>query len=89
MIPKSDHASRVDKYHPIALCNGIFKIVTKIIADRLKPLLEDIVHPNQSAFIPNWSIGDNTIIHHEVMYFLNSHKGVTGYMAIKINLAKA
>lgn len=45
-------ASKVDHYRPIALCNVILKVITKIIAGRLQPLLEDIIHPSQSAFVP-------------------------------------
>lgn len=59
-------ASKVDHYRPIALCNVILKVITKIIAGRLQPLLEDIIHPSQSAFVPHKVIGDNIIINHEI-----------------------
>lgn len=53
------------------------------------PLLEGIIHPSQATFVPNRSIGDNVIINHEIMYYLNRKSGKTGLMAIKIDLAKA
>lgn len=54
-----------------------------------KSFLEHIVHPCQSAFIPNRAIGDNIIINHEIMHYMNSKIGKTRYMAIKVDLAKA
>lgn len=89
LIPKTASANRMDQYRPIALCNVVFKLITKIISSRLRPILDHNIHPCQAAFIPNRSIGDNVLINHEVMYFLNKKKGRLGYMAIKLNLAKA
>lgn len=88
LIPKVKGAARVDQYRPIALCNVTLKLITKLLAGRLRNYLEQIVHPSQTAFIPNRAITDNIIINHEVMRFLNKKKGATGFMAIKIDLAK-
>lgn len=84
LIPKTDHASRVDQFRPISLCNVVFKVVTKLIVDRLRGHLEAIIHPSQVAFVPNRSIGDNSIINHEVMHYLNGKQGKQGYMPLKL-----
>lgn len=89
LIPKSENAHRVDQYRPIALCNVIFKIITKILASRLRNVLDLIIHPSQAAYIPNRSIGDNIIVNYEIMHYMNRKKGKTGFMTIKIDLAKA
>lgn len=78
LIPKSNMASRVDLFRPIALCNVFLKVITKIFANRLWPLLDWIVHPCQSVFIPNRSINDNIIINHEVMHYLKGKKRQEG-----------
>lgn len=89
LVPKKQAANRVEQFCPIALCNVAYKIITKIMSSLLKDTLNQLIHPNQSAFIPNRSIIDNGIINHEVIFYLNSKKGKKGYMAIKIDMAKA
>lgn len=52
LILKVHKATRVGEFRPISLYNVIYKIVAKAIANRLKPLIFDIISPTQSAFIP-------------------------------------
>lgn len=89
LIPKIDFASKVDEYRPIALCNVVYKLITKIIAGRLRNLLDIVVHPSQAAFVPNRSISDNIIINHEIMFYLKNIKERKCFIKIKVDLAKA
>lgn len=66
----------------------IFKIITKIIASRLRVHLEILIHPCQSSFIPQRVVTDNVIINHEIMRYLKGVKGKKGYMSIKFDLKK-
>ena len=45
LIPKEEEASTPDKYRPIALCNVIYKVISQVIANRLKPLLPLLISP--------------------------------------------
>ena len=45
LIPKSEGDDAPGKFRPIALCNVIYKIILKVIANRLKPLLPGIINP--------------------------------------------
>nr|XP_027124324.1 uncharacterized protein LOC113741027 [Coffea arabica] len=75
---------------PISLCSMLYKIISKILANRLKPVLDKCISKNQSAFIPDRQILDNVIIAQEYMQYLkNKRLGEEGYMAIKLDMAKA
>ena len=67
LIPKSKEADRVEDFRPIACCNVIYKVISKIIAIRLAPTLSNIVDPAQSAFIQNRSMIDNIFLLQELL----------------------
>jgi hypothetical protein len=82
-------ASSVHHYRPISLCNIIYKIISKLLANRLKPLLNNIISPFQTAFVSNCHIQDNSILAHEMLHILKSKRGRKGLMAVNINMEKA
>ena len=47
LIPKETGVDRPDKFKPIALCNVVYKIISKVIANHLKPLLPTLICPEQ------------------------------------------
>ena len=51
LIPKENEATTLDNYRPIALCNVVYKIISKVIANRLKPLLPTLISQEQAVFI--------------------------------------
>ena len=56
LIPKSDNPSSFDDFRPISLCNVLYKIISKIIANRIKPILSRHISPQQFAFLENRQI---------------------------------
>jgi hypothetical protein len=62
LIPKETNPSNFSIFRPISLCNSSYKILTKIIASRLKPLLLKLVSDNQGGFMENKQITDNIIL---------------------------
>ena len=53
LIPKVQNPEKVSDFRSISICNVLYKIVSKVITNRLKPLLDSIVFDTQSAFIAN------------------------------------
>ncbi|KAM1944720.1 hypothetical protein ACFX15_012919 [Malus domestica] len=88
LIPKVPNADSVSQMRPIALANFSFKIITKIIADRLGPITSRIISPQQSAFTKGLSISDSIILTSECMNLLDA-KCFGGNVAVKFDIKKA
>lgn len=56
LTPKVPEACRLGEFRPISLCNLMYKIITNIIAKRLKPVLLQCISPNQAAFLKGRSL---------------------------------
>lgn len=67
----------------------IYKVITQIMINRLRPLLQQLISQNQGAFVPGKSIIDNILIAHELFSDFQKKKGRVGAMAIKLDLEKA
>ena len=89
LIPKVQGPETLGNYRPISQCNSIYKIVTKIIVERLRPFLDKLISPLQSAFVPGRKSVDNAILVQEIIHSLSKKRGKVGYMAQKIDLEKA
>ena len=89
LIPKVDNPSRMKEFCPISLCNVIYKIITKVVVERLRPFLQDIIGPLQGGFIPGRGAPDNIIVTQEVLHFMKKTKSKKGVLAFKIDLEKA
>lgn len=89
LIPKIDMSEFISQFRPIALCNTVYKCLTKIIVNRIKPLLSKCISPIQASFVLGRNIQDNIIIVHDLTHTMWIMKGRKGFMSIKIDPEKA
>ena len=89
LIPKCPNPESLSHYRSISLCNSVYKIVTKILVARIRPLLNRLVSPVQTAFVPGRRGTDNVLIAQELFHALDKKKGKMGFMAVKLDLEKA
>ena len=90
LIPKKNDPTHLADYRPISLGNVVLRIISKVIANRLKYILPNFVSESQSAFVPNCLIIDNIIVAYELLHRMrNRRKGKVGHMVVKLDISKA
>ena len=52
LIPKCNNPESLSNYQPISLCNTVYKVVTKMIVARIRPMLLNLISPYQTMFVP-------------------------------------
>ena len=77
-------------FRPISHCNVIYKVISKILVNRLKPIMDNLISPFLNAFIKGRSIFDSILIAHEIMDIFRKKKGrKNSFGALKIDMKTA
>lgn len=79
----------MENYRPISLCNILYKLIFKVVANRLKGVLFTLIFNSQSAFVPEGQITDTIMATYEIIQaFRTRKKGKKGFMSIKLDMSK-
>lgn len=90
LIPKINSLLKIIDFWPISLCNMVYKIISKVLANRLKRILTKVIDESQSAFMPSRSITDNVLVAFEMMHCIDQRrKGKKAFMAVKLDMSNA
>nr|GEW56163.1 hypothetical protein [Tanacetum cinerariifolium] len=88
LIPKVTSTMKINDYRPISCFNVPFKCSSRIISNRMKESLSDLVSLNQSAFVPGRRISDNILLTQELIHNYHLDRG-TPRCAFKVDIQKA
>jgi hypothetical protein len=90
LIPKVYNLTSMKDLRPMSLCNVLYKIISKVLANRLKPLLNRHISIEQFAFVADRSILDNVMVSMETIHHMKCKvKGKVGEVALKFDISKA
>ena len=90
LIPKCRDRKCMTEFRLINCCNVIYKIISKVLANKLKPFLGDVIFLNQSAFIPKRLITDNSLIAFEIFHSMkHNSSSKNNSFARKLDMSKA
>ena len=90
LVPKNLSLEEVYECRPISLRNVAYKIVARVLADRLKLIIDDLITPHQNASIKGRLITDNIILTHKLLHTIKKKKREDFIsFALKVDLSKA
>jgi len=88
LIPKKETAKEMKDYRPISCCNVLYKVISKLLANRLKDIMPQFIANNQSAFVKDRLLMENLLLATELVK--DYHKTeISARCAMKIDISKA
>lgn len=88
LIPKKPNANKMTEFRPISCCNTVYKVASKLLANRIKSALPELISPAQSAFVPGRLLVENVLLATELVagYKWND---ISKRCMLKVDLQKA
>lgn len=89
LIPKKERPESITYFRPISLCNVVYKILSKVLVNRMTSCLPKLINPLQTSFVLGRHATDNVIIVQELLHSLQKSKAKNGGLMVKLDLEKA
>ena len=74
LVPKKDNPSNLNEFRPIFLVGSVYKIISKILANRIKKVFPSVIDLNQAAFLGGRGILDSILVANETVDYLKKEK---------------
>ena len=87
LVPKKANPSKLNEFRPISLVGCIYKILSKVLANRLRKVLPSVIDVNQFAFLEGRGLLDNVLVANEIVDFLKKEK--KSRVMVKVDFEKA
>ncbi|PKU86836.1 integrator complex subunit 11 [Dendrobium catenatum] len=89
LLPKVNNPDQPSKFRPISLCQTIYKIVAKVLVNRVKGILSGLISEEQAAFVQGRSISNHCLLGQELMNKFKVSKSAKGMLALKVDMEQA
>ncbi|KAK9151425.1 hypothetical protein Syun_009734 [Stephania yunnanensis] len=89
LIPKISFPQTLSEYRPISLCNSLYKLLSKVLANRLKTVLDRLISPFQNEFVAGRQITDNILLAHEILHSMERGDRRSLDTILKLHISKA
>lgn len=90
LIPKVKKPVHMSELRPISLCNVLVRIVSKVLANKLKSCLNTLISDNQSAFIEGRLLTDNALLAYDINHCIKRRtQGKHGIAGLKLDISNA
>ena len=87
LIPKKQNAINIRDFHPISLIGSVYKILAKVLANRLRRVLDGLISESQNAFVGGRQTLDSVLIANECLD--NRNKCSISGVVCKLDIEKA
>lgn len=88
LIPKGEHAKNIRDFRPIAGCTVFLKIISKVLTNRMRSIMPDVISKNQAAFVVGQDIHNHIHLAYELLKGYERKNGTPRCM-FQIDLQKA
>nr|XP_019067280.1 uncharacterized protein LOC109119268 [Solanum lycopersicum] len=88
LLPKVNNPNKLTEFRPISLSNFTSKIISKLVSNRLSPILPSLISANQSGFVKGRSISENIMLAQEIIHQIKK-PNIGSNVIIKLDMAKA